>query len=56
MLVPIALIMNSIIGVNGVWWAFPLAEIVTVIIFFFIMIHCFRRVFREREEMFGVVK
>lgn len=56
LLVPIALIMNSIIGVNGVWWAFPLAEVVTVIVFFFIMIHCFRRVFREREEMFGVVK
>lgn len=43
-LIPAAWLMSTLIGVNGVWWAFPIAELMSLAVTVFF----FRKLYREK--------
>ena len=53
LLIPVAAIMDMIIGLDGVWLAYPIAEIVCVLIFVWVTLSAYRKSFRLRAQIFG---
>ena len=53
LLIPVAIVMDMIIGLDGVWLAYPVAEVVCVLIFVWVTLSAYRKAFRQRAEIFG---
>jgi len=53
LLIPVAIVMDMLIGLNGVWLAYPIAEVVCVSIFLWVTLSSYRKSFAEREAIFG---
>lgn len=54
LLVPIAIAMDLLVGIDGVWLAYPIAEVICVSIFLIITLRVFRKAFKARGELFGL--
>ena len=53
LLIPVAIVMDMIIGLDGVWLAYPVAEVVCVLIFVWVTLSAYRKAFRQRAQIFG---
>ncbi len=49
-ILPVALLLSSLFGIDGVWFAYPIAEISVVVIFIPLAIHAVRKVFLKKEQ------
>ena len=51
LLIPLALILSNPMGINGVWAAFPIAEVTCTIIFIPILFVYYKKAFKQKNEL-----
>jgi len=49
-LLPAAFLLSLLAGVNLIWWSYPIAEIVVIVIFFPLALKTIKKVFYEKER------
>ena len=52
-MIPLILILPRYFGLEGVWYAFPIADVGTAIINFFFLRFAYRKLAIEEEDSFG---
>ena len=51
LLIPLALILSGPLGINGVWVAFPIAEVTCTVIFIPILLVYYRKAFKKKNDI-----
>ena len=51
LLIPLALILSGPLGINGVWVAFPIAEVTCTVIFIPILLVYYRKAFKKKNDV-----
>lgn len=51
-LIPLAILLNKLYSLKGVWFAYPIAEIGAALIFLPITVYCYRKQFRYKQAQY----